>query len=375
MQHSSNNFGVDSLRASLKLNSGSMRFINHTYSHAYLGCVKDTSVQPWRCATDSSGAVKWVSANTISSEISRNNSWAAWNFVPIDSGELVTGEHSGLRSLPQMSVDNPNLASALNSNGIKWIASDASREKETRPIGRARTVPRYPMNIFYNAATTTQEVDEYNWIYTTRANGGSGLCEDNPTISTCIEPLDLRTGFSDYIVPLETRIAFGHVVDNDPRPHYLHQSNFTQDRIAYPVLDGVLSGYRSTFADSSPVVVPTLTEAGQQMQRQQSWTTQGINASTRPGGLLGILQVPFGDAYGGQRSAWENLGAGDQLKITLPASPFPASFDPATTAPTSVEKQLAATTRTRSAPEGTPATVVQLNEATDGLPALAAGAK
>lgn len=181
-------------------------------------------------------------------------------------------------------------------------------------------------------------------------------------------------------MPLETRIAFGHVVDNDPRPHYVHQSNFTQDRIAYPVLDGVLSGYRSTFADSSPVVVPTLTEAGQQMQRQQSWTTQGINAtikgssliirntgsssrdvpvtvpsgSTRPGGLLGILQVPFGEAYGGLRSAWENLGAGDQLKITLPASPFPASFDPATTAPTSVEKQLAATTRTRSAPEGTP---------------------
>lgn len=191
VQHSSNNFGVDSLRASLKLDSGSMRFINHTYSHAYLGCVKDTSVQPWRCATDSSGAVKWVSANTISSEISRNISWVAWNFVPIDSGELVTGEHSGLRSLPQMSVDNPNLASALNSNGIKWIASDASRERETRPIGRTRTVPRYPMNIFYNATTTTQEVDEDNWIYTTRANGGSGLCEDNPTISTCIEPLDL----------------------------------------------------------------------------------------------------------------------------------------------------------------------------------------
>lgn len=42
---------------------------------------------------------------------------------------------------------------------------------------------------------------------------------------TCISPLDPATGFDEYIVPIETRIALSHVMANDPRPHYAHQSN------------------------------------------------------------------------------------------------------------------------------------------------------
>ncbi len=32
----------------------------------------------------------------------------------------MTGEHSGLKTLPQQPDDNPNLAGALADNGIQW---------------------------------------------------------------------------------------------------------------------------------------------------------------------------------------------------------------------------------------------------------------
>ena len=50
------------------------------------------------------------------------------------------------------------------------------------------------MNIYYNVGTKSEMADEYNWIYTSVANGGSGICENNP-LSTCIAPLNTTTGF------------------------------------------------------------------------------------------------------------------------------------------------------------------------------------
>ena len=58
------------------------------------------------------------------------------------------------------------------------------------------------MNIFYNVSTIAGEVNEYNWIYTSAANGGSGICTNNAT-STCITPLASPSGFTNYIVPTE----------------------------------------------------------------------------------------------------------------------------------------------------------------------------
>lgn len=255
--------------------AGSFRFINHTYSHPHLGCEQlTTGLGTWECARDESGGIRYVPQETIVAEIEQNRSFAATHGLAPEPAALVTGEHSGLRSLPQMPEDNPQLAPALGATGMEWIASDASREKEQRPVGAALTVPRYPMNIFYNTATREQAVDEYNWIYTARADGGSGLCEDNPATTTCIEPLPTTTGFQDYIVPIESRIALGHVLGNDPRPHYVHQSNQTQDRIIYPVLERLLGSYNSTFADNTPVLNPTMTEAGTELLEQTVWEAE-----------------------------------------------------------------------------------------------------
>jgi hypothetical protein len=342
----------DPLTARLLARKADLRWLNHTYSHPYLGCVKDTTVSPWKCAAEpSTGAVRYVSQAEITSEITKNLDWARSKNVSVDKRELVTGEHSGLRSLPEMPADNPNLASAMQAAGVMFVASDNSRETQPRVIGPARTVPRHPMNIFYNVATVAEEIDEYNWIYTGTADGGSGICAVNPA-STCIEPLG-PDGFTSYIVPVEVRIAFDHVVAADPRPHYAHQSNITEDRVLYPVLDALLTRYRQTFATTVPVVNPRMSAVAEQMLRQERWraavaartvtgyrrggtvtivnggqsavdvpATVPANTRTMALNLLGIevLGSQFGEAYGGQRSGWQALAkTNGKLTLKLPA--------------------------------------------------------
>ncbi|NEB06965.1 hypothetical protein G3I78_49330, partial [Streptomyces sp. SID13726] len=138
------------------------------------------------------------------------------------------------KTLTQQPADNPNLAGALADNGIQWTASDNSREPQQRSAGSSTlTVPRYPMNVYYNTGTKAEMADEYNWIYASAADGSSGICENNPT-STCLPgPLDTATGYLSYIVPQEARTALGHAISGDPRPHYAHQSNLPQDRTLY----------------------------------------------------------------------------------------------------------------------------------------------
>lgn len=177
----------DPLLTSVLANQSSLRFINHTWDHPFVGCVQNVSVVPWKCRTDASGNPVWVDQATIRSAIQQNIDWAKQQGLTIDPGELVTGEHSGLVTLPQQLTDNPNLAPALAATGIKWTGSDASRESGQRPVGAATlTVPRYPMNVFYNAGHTNEEVDEYNWIYTSKADGGSGICESSAYPPACL---------------------------------------------------------------------------------------------------------------------------------------------------------------------------------------------
>ncbi|WP_225798779.1 hypothetical protein [Streptomyces sp. NK15101] len=323
--------GTDPLTDRLVADRAQYRWINHTYTHPFLGCVQDNTVVPWRCATDTAGNTLWVSRSELSGQIRDNHNWAVGKGISVDRSELVTGEHSGLRTLPQQPVDNPNLAGALADNGVKWTASDNSREPEQRAVGTgaARTVPRHPMNVYYNVGTAAEMTDEYNWIYTSRADGGSGICESDPA-STCLPaPLPTTTGYADHIVPQEARTALSHVLGNDPRPHYVHQSNLAEERLLYPVLDRVLADYRALFAANTPLVNPAQKEAGTELNRRAAWdqavatgkvtayrigTTvtvkapAGVNVPvTAPEGtrkrlLLG--STAFGTAYAGTRSAW-----------------------------------------------------------------------
>ncbi len=350
--------GSDPLATELTGHQGDFRWIDHTYDHAFLGCVQDTTVVPWKCQTDSSGATQWVSQSDITQEITKNEAWAASHGLSIDDSELVTGEHSGLAILPQQPQDNPNLAPALTGTGIAALASDASRESAQRQVGSALTVPRHPVNVYYNAGHVGEEVDEYNWIYTSKSQGGSGLC-DNSTTTTCLSaPLDTQTGYTSYIVPLESRIALGHVLGNDPFPHYMHQSNLAEDRIAYPLLEKILGDYANLFASDTPIVNLRMADIATELQRRAQWNAalnagqvtayrigdtvtiqapNGVDATaTMPAGttqqqLLGTSA--FGSAYAGRVSGWTSPGLlQSAVTLNLPATTTAAALHPATAA-------------------------------------------
>ncbi|MFF6914095.1 hypothetical protein [Streptomyces sp. NPDC012466] len=352
--HREDHNGADPLADRLIARRGEFRWINHTYSHPFLGCVQDTTVVPWKCATNADGSTRWMSRNDISDEIATNRVWGERAGLPLVNGELVTGEHSGMKVLPQQPVDNPHLALALDDNDITWLGSDNSREPAQRQVGPATTVPRYPMNVFYNAGRAAEQVDEYNWIYTSRAQGGSGICDDNPATTTCLAaPLDAATGYADHIVPLETRIALGHVLANDPKPHFIHQSNLAEDRIAYPVLNGVLDGYEALFAEDTPVVNPRMKDIGAELQRRADWraalragqvTAYRVGDTVTvdaPAGLAVTATLPtgttlagaaFGEAYAGAVSGW-TPSTGTPLALTLPASATAPAADASKPAP------------------------------------------
>jgi hypothetical protein len=332
----------DLLTTALLANQGQFWWLNHTYSHAFLGCVQDFTVIPWRCQTDASGNIVWVSKQTINSEIQKNLAWATTHGLSIRPNELVGGEHSGTFILPQQPVDNPNFVNALTQNGIGWLGLDASRESGQRQVGSALGVPRHPINVFYNVSTAADEVSEYNWIYTSKANGGSGICEANPSTTTCITPLAKTTGWSSYILPLQVQITLRYVLSNDPRPYYMHQSNLTDDRLALQAVGAILSSYRNSFAGNAPVVDQTMTDSGTVLQQQGAWR-QTQNAGTvsgyvqggvvtvqGPAGTSVPITVPagttmsgasFGNSYAGEQSAYITLGS-SPTNLTLTPTLF-----------------------------------------------------
>jgi hypothetical protein len=129
--------GTDPLTAELTAARDEFGWINHTWSHKYLGCVRDMSTTPWSCArVPLLGWTRFVSGWAIESEIDRNIDFARQHGLPIDPTELVTGEHSGLRAPPQMVDDNPRLAGALQAIGIRTLPP--THRSEERPRVRRR---------------------------------------------------------------------------------------------------------------------------------------------------------------------------------------------------------------------------------------------
>ncbi|MCS0634885.1 hypothetical protein NX801_04260 [Streptomyces sp. LP05-1] len=354
VEHRADNGGADPMADRFVADRDAFRWINHTYDHAYLGCEQDVSAVPWKCVTDAGGATRWVSRAEIDHQIADNRRWAERAGLPLRAGELVTGEHSGLRLLPQQPDDNPQLAPAVTAEGVRWLGADNSRDPGQRQVGSALTVARHPINIFYNAGRIAEQVDEYNWIYTSRAHGGSGLCEELAT-TTCLDaPLDPATGYQNHIVPLETATALGHVLSGDPRPHFIHQSNLAEDRIGYPVLDGVLDQYAALFAADTPLVNLPMSGIGAELRDRAAWheaVTAGRASGyrigstvtvTAPAGLPVAATMPagttrtgsggpaaFGEPYAGTVSGRVAPDGAGGLTLALPAVPAADATAPA----------------------------------------------
>lgn len=120
-----------------------------------------------------------------------------------------------------------------------------------------------------------------------------------------------------------------HVLNNDPRPHYVHQSNLAEDRTLYPVLNQVLDTYRTLYAPSAPIVNQSMKDTGVEFQRRAAWNAAvAANQVTAyrigkvvtvkaPSGVVAPVTAPtgtkkqlllgtadFGTAYAGSRSTW-----------------------------------------------------------------------
>lgn len=345
-QYAAKNGGQDPLMESVKANKEALRLINHTWTHRFLGCERELQPDDWKCQTDAAGNILWLDQKTVSEELVKNTEFMAKNdLVNYDPKELVTGEHSGLVHAPQQMTDNPNLAPAIDAAGITWVASDDSEEGEywPRPLGGATTVPRHPIDLDYNTPTAVQVVSQYNHMFASKADGGSGVCETNEKYGPCKAPLDLTSGFANVIAPAEGKKIFEHSASNDPRPHYAHQTNLAGERLMYPVMDIALAEYRATYAANTPLLNPTMTEAGEAMVNQRQWIERhGQIEATVAGQIVTLrnndprdVRVPvtapegvrkvvsgqvgpeFGDVYSGSRSAWVTVPARGEIVLQL----------------------------------------------------------
>jgi hypothetical protein len=221
----------DDLTAALLEHAAQFGWINHTFSHFDLDAVDPA---------------------TLRSEIRRNVEFARGAGLAIDETELVSGNHSGF--------GNRELAGALADTGVRWIAADNSRDPVQRTVGPARTVPRHPTNMYFNVCTRDAQLDEYHHLFLARMGR-----EPSTATATRLAPATTWAGFLD----LEARTMLRHILANDPRPHYVHQSNLAGERMLYDLVDATLDRHRALF--SVAVTQPTLAEAGAELARQAAW--------------------------------------------------------------------------------------------------------
>jgi hypothetical protein len=336
--------GVDALLVAARPVAKDFYWVNHTWTHAYFGCQQNFTVVPWQCVR-SDGHIVWAAGTgLINSQILKNFAWAKKNGIPAEPGLLASGEYSGLRLLPQQPVDNPYMLASMESDHIHWIVMDASREPVMRYVGTALGIPRHPIDVGYDVDTVASEVNEFNWYNDSKADGGSGLCQASTT-TACLKPLNPQTGWTSVIVPGQVKIVFNALINNDPRPFFMHQSNLTGDRLGYPVMDGVLSAYRAVYGPSAPIEnLPTIDD-GVILRDQQLWA-QALQAGTvtawvqgntitisgppgtpvpvtAPAGTtVGSAAGPaYGSSYGGELSGFTKLGS-QPLKLVLTSAPY-----------------------------------------------------
>jgi hypothetical protein len=296
----------------------------------------------------SSAANSWDPASdagttdaSIDTEIAWDQAWAAANDLPNYSPSVVvTGEHSG--------IENPNMPAALANVGVTTFATDASRQPTqyalTSGASVAESAPRYPSNIYYNAANWPDELNEYNTLYvapgvslgTYGPAGETGHC-DASSATTCLS----APASEAQVLASESRIMLSHVLANDPRVGFAHQTDLIADGLGavgsstqqgytiLTLLSNMLAQYNSW--TTTPLIQMTDATEAQVLGQQTAWTSalaSGKVSATEVNGVVTItntgaaVQVPvtvpvgttvggaaFGSAYGGSLSGWTSIAA------------------------------------------------------------------
>ncbi len=254
---------------------------------------------------------------------------------------------------------NPYFIPALEGVGITAVGADASKSYpdppetqfgigtgytglefaagETFVDGTAQVVPRHPINIYYNASTEAQEVDEWNTLFEPPSMGGQ--CEATSTTTCETAPAT----FAEIIKSVVSGM-FQNMMGNDPRPSYVHQTNImgqppageptnttplpdtpekTGDGLLYSVLNPLLAEYSKYYASTAPYEQLTLGAIANVLAEQAAWkkalsagqvsgyiegsqvTLQNSGASAVNAPLTGVTGV--GSSYGGIQSGWTSV--------------------------------------------------------------------
>jgi hypothetical protein len=114
--------------------------------------------------------------------------------------------------------------------------------------------------MYFDVCTRAAQLNEYHYLFLTRMGR-----EPSDGTRTRLAPATTWRRF----VELEARTMLDHILANDPRPHYLHQSNLAGDRMLYELVDEVLDRHGELFCIE--LVQPSLAEAGAELARQAAW--------------------------------------------------------------------------------------------------------
>ena len=136
------------------------------------------------------------------------------------------------------------------------FAQDASRQPQQYSLGAALGAPRYPSNIYYNAANWPDELNEYNTLYVAQGDSlgnttypsETGHCTDT-SATTCRTTPATEADF----LASESHIMLSHVLANNPRVRLRHQT----DLIGPATQNGQDYGY--TLLTSSTTCCPSTT--------------------------------------------------------------------------------------------------------------------
>lgn len=323
-----------------------------------------TATDPGIGCASRAGWLPATSANpdsSIEQEIGLDDAFAVNNgLTNYTTSSLVTGEHSGL--------ENPNMPQAMADLGIKVFGTDASRQPQSYTIAgnsaggvsnTAVSAPRYPSNIYYNTGNWPDELSEYNTFYVgSNSSMGdplypneTGKCVDTPSTTCTSTPATEAT-----VLANESRIMLGHVLADDPRMNYAHQTNLigpatqtvngvTSD-YGYTLLtliNNMLSQYNSWY--TAPLTQTNDAQTAQTLGQSAAWASAEqagtVTASVQNGAVVitnsggGSVDVPvtvpagttvngaaFGASYGGTLSAWTPVGAGSSSTLIINVAPL-----------------------------------------------------
>ena len=281
---------------------------------------------------------------------------------------------------------NPYFSPALTAVGITTVGADASKAYPSpadaqfgigttyvgptyaagQPFadGTAEVAPRHPINIFYNAATNAQELDEYNTLYD--ANYPDSQCHDTAITTCSTTPFTFAQVISQIVAGM-----LQNMLSDNPETSYVHQTNLlgtppypgilppagyvpaatsqpgsSGDGLLYEVLNPLITEYDSYYSTNTPYQQLTLGGIGGTLADQTAWAsalagsppavtaseTSGVItiANTGTATLSVPVTVPPGttisrpaslQAYGGTLSNWLSVPGSTSQTLTEKVAP------------------------------------------------------